>query len=109
MGKAIGGTLAGIIAILALTWLFQGNDFFLYRTFAPKYEATRRQVFENTKSYNQGMIQQLSDMEFQYVQADSAHKLALRSIILHEAADYDVDRLPPDLRAFIESLRPRSY
>lgn len=51
--------LFGVILLLGLIWIFQGNDFFLYRTFAPKYEKVRRQTFEQTKSYNQGMIQEL--------------------------------------------------
>ena len=77
----------------------------LYRYFAPKQEAVRRQVFEQTKSYNQGLVQELENMQFQYAQADDAHKAALASIILHRAADFDEDKLPRDLYAFIQQLR----
>ena len=91
--------------ILGLTWVFQGNDFFLYRAFAPKYEAVRRQTFEQSKAYNQGVQQELQNMEFEYVQADPAHKAALASIILHRAADYDESKLSPDLATFIDGLR----
>lgn len=94
-----------IVGIILLTWVFYGNDFFLYKFFAPKQESVRREVFEQTKSYNQGMIQELQNMQFEYVKADSVHKVALKSIILHRAADYDMDRLPVDLRNFIESLK----
>ncbi len=94
-----------VAVLMGLGWVVTGNEFFLYRYFAPKQEAVRRQVFEQTKSYNQGMIQELQNMQFQYEQADDAHKAALASIILHRAADYDEERLPADLGQFIRQLR----
>lgn len=91
--------LVALIIILALVWIVQGNEFFLFKVFAPQYEQVRRETFEQTKSYNQGMIQELQNMRFQYVQADAEHKAALANIILHRAADYPDDKLPPDLRS----------
>jgi len=97
--------IIAVIAILGLTWLGQGNDFFLYKFFAPKQEAVRREVFEQSKAYRQGAIQELQNMQFQYEQADEGHKTALRAIILHRAADFDPDAMPPDLRLFINQLK----
>ena len=97
--------LFAIIAILGVPWIIMGNNFFLYQFFAPKNEAVRRQTFEETKSYNQGMVQELQNMQFEYVKADPAHKDALKSIILHRAADYPEDKMPSDLRFFIQSLK----
>mgnify|MGYP001573481623 CR=1 FL=1 len=94
-----------VLLVLSLSWVALGNEFFLYQYFAPKFEGVRRQVFEETKSYNQGMIQELENMQFQYEQADDKHKPALAKIILHRAADYDEARLPLHLRTFINSLR----
>lgn len=105
-GKQIAGLiLLGLIIVIALTWVSRGNDFFLSKFFAPKQEAVRREVFEESKAFNQGMVQELQNMRFQYEQASSEHKAALASIILHRAADYDMEKLPPDLRSFIEGLR----
>lgn len=103
--KYMGIFFAVTVGLLGLTWVFTGNDFFLYRFFAPKEEAVRRQVFEQSKAYNQGMVQELQNMQYQYVQADKEHKAALASVILHRVADYDVDKLPPDTAAFIAELR----
>ena len=103
--KYMGIFFAVTVSLLGLTWVFTGNDFFLYRFFAPKEEAVRRQVFEQSKAYNQGMVQELQNMEFEYVKSGPNEKAALASIILHRAADYDEDKLPPDLRAFIDGLR----
>lgn len=103
--SAVGTFLGVCLVVLGLAWVTTGNAFFLYRYFAPKTEAVRRQVFEQTKSYNQGMIQELQNMRFQYEQADEAHKAALGDLILHRAADYDEDKLPVDLRVFVDGLR----
>ena len=97
--------LAVLVLGLGLTWIAQGNDFFLFKVFAPKYANVQREVFENTHSYNAGMRQELQNMQFEYEQADAAHKDALGSIILHRVADYDETKLPPDLRAFVDKLR----
>lgn len=107
VGKTIFGGFAFILAVLALSWLFMGNDFFMYKYFAPKQEAVRRQVFEQTKSYNQGMVQELQNMQFQYIQADKNHQDALADLILHRAADFDLEQptVPADLRQFILKLR----
>ena len=105
VGKIIGFGLLFLVVIMAFAWIAQGNDFFMYKFFAPKQEAVRRQVFEETKSYNQGMIQELQNMQFQYVQADDAHKAALADIILHRASDYNLNKMPADLRGFVEKLR----
>lgn len=104
MRYVLGGI--GILALLfGLTWIAEGNDFFLYQVFAPKRAAVERQVFEETKSYNDGMAQQLSSMELDYIKASPEQKAALRSVILHRYAGYDEARLPLDLRSFLSSIR----
>ena len=103
--KPVGLIILSIVAVLALTWVIQGNDFFLYKTFAPKYEGVRRDTFEQSKAYQQGMIQELQNMQFEYVQATPEQKTALRSIILHRVADFPEEELPIDLRLFINGLK----
>ena len=103
--KVVGVCLGGLLLILGITWIAQGNNFFLYRTFAPAYEQVRREVFEESKAYNQGMIQELQNMQFEYIKASPEHKEALSSLILHRAADYDENKLPSDLKMFIGELK----
>lgn len=97
--------LGFFVFVLGMAWIVQGNEFFLYRYFAPKQEAIRREVFEQSKAYNQGMIQELQNMQFEYVKVAPESKEALASIILHRAADYPLDKMPADLRSFIEGLK----
>lgn len=104
----IAAAVGGIFVLLfGLTWVVQGNDFFLYQFFAPKYEAVRRDVFEQTKSYNQGMIQELQNMQFEHAKAKPEQKDALASVILHRTADFNLNQaqVPDNLRKFIEQLR----
>ena len=98
------GALA-LVLLLGAGWVFQGNDFFLYKVFAPKYEQVRRETFEQTKSYRQGMVQELENMQLAYVKADSAGKRAMAPIILHRAADAQPSTLTPDLNSFLTELR----
>lgn len=100
--------IAFFVVVFGLTWAVQGNDFFMYKVFAPKYEAVRRETFEQSKAYNQGMIQELQNMQFAYVrEKDPEAKAALADIILHRAADYNLDdpRVPAGLRTFVRDLR----
>lgn len=103
--KVAGAIIGAVLALFLLTWIVQGNDFFMYKVFAPKYEQVRRETFEQSKAYRQGMVQELQNMQFEYVGADAAHKAALADIILRRAADFPPDDMPTDLWAFVSQLK----
>lgn len=100
-----------LVIVLALTWVFQGNDFFLYKFFAPRQEAVRREVFETSRAFNQGMVQELQSMRRDYVtSSDPEAKKALASVILHRVDGFNLDDpiVPQDLRSFVNDLRAQS-
>lgn len=97
--------LAGAVVFVGLMWGLAFNGLEMTRYFAPRMEQVRRQTFEQSKAFNQGMVQELQNMQFEYVKATDAQKVALASIILHRAADYDESQLPADLRRFINDLK----
>lgn len=105
IGGIIGLAVLGIIAILGISWIAQGNDFFMFKVFAPKYEQVRHDTFKNSQAYNTGMLQELRHAQLSYENADAEHKDAIGSIVLHQFADYDENRLPTDLRVFVQKLR----
>lgn len=105
MRYVLGGIVCFLLVVFGIGWAIQGNDFIAFRFWAPKYEAARRETFEQSKAYTQGSIQELQNMEFEYAKANSDQKAALASVILHRAADFDEARLPADLRGFISGLR----
>jgi hypothetical protein len=107
--KTFGYVLGGIIALLGFVWLVQGNDFFLYKTFAPKYEQVRRETFEQSHAFRQGHIQELQNMQFEYVKASPAHRAGLAGIAVRRAGDIpDIESLPADVRDFISCARSSS-
>lgn len=99
------GTSLLVGALIWAAWAIEGNDFLLAKYFAPKYEEVRRQTFEESKAYNDGMAQEVQNMQLQYIQADDTHKDAIASVVLHRVAGYDTSKLPLDTQTFIESLK----
>jgi len=97
--------LLSIIGLLVIIFAVQGESFFMYKLFAGRTEQVRREVFEQSKAYNQGMIQELQNMQFEYLKATKEQQAGLKSIILHRVADYDVNKLPTHLQAFVFQLR----
>jgi len=105
---AAAASLGALVLALVLTWVFQGNDFFVYKVFAPRQEAVRRSVFEKTRSFNQGMVQELENMQFKYLEtSDAEARAALADVILHRASGYDMsdDSVSPSLRSFVQKLK----
>lgn len=106
--KYVAGGIGLLVVMFGMTWLVEGNDFFLYKYFAPRQEQVRRQVFETTRSFNQGMIQELENMQFEYDKTtDPTAKDSLAQIILHRASGYNLNDpdVPQSLRTFISQLR----
>ena len=108
--RHIGWTIFWRLLLLGFIGVFggvmiQGTDFFLYKTFAPRMENVRREVFENTKSYRQGTVQTVQQYFMQYQTADDEHKEILRQSLLLTLADYDIEQLPPHLQTWVRQLR----
>lgn len=110
--KQVLASIAAFVSVMVLVcglgWFAEGNSFFMFKFFAPKKEQVRREVFEQSKAYSQGMVQELQNMQFEYVKASKDGKEAMRSIILHRAADVPPDAMPVELNAFIAGLRSQS-
>ena len=98
--------IAALAALLGLGWIVQGNDFFLYAVFAPKYEQVRRNTFEQSRAFNEGMAQELQRMWLDYQHATNPEeKAAIRSLVQHRVAGYDTDNIGnTQLRAFVRLM-----
>ncbi len=102
--QIIGAFIALIIIILTLSWIFTGNDFFLYKYFAPKQAAVERQVFLNTPSYINGMNQQIQDEMFKYYENTNNQEI-ISSLVLQQTAQFPLDQMTSDNRIFVQKLR----
>lgn len=92
------------IALGAITLMARTGKFLQDSIFAPKEEQLRRDVFEQSKAYRDGVVQELRSMQFQYQLADSEHRAGLASMIRHKAAGVPADAIPADLQQFITTL-----
>jgi hypothetical protein len=98
--------LGGLVFVIALGWLLHANQLAHDAVFGPTQAAVDRNIFEQSKSYRQGAIQELQNMQFEYVKANPDQQRALRSTILHRAADLPADApIPYDLLQFIQELK----
>ena len=85
--------------------MVQGNDFFMYKVFAPQYEQTRHDVFKRSQAYTDGKVQELQQYMLEYNKANPEHKAALKTVIIRESVNVDWNDLPSDLQAFITRLK----
>lgn len=93
-----------VVVVIVLAGLMFGS-FYAYQYFNPKYEAVRRQTFEESRAFNEGMVRDLENLRLEYIGAAPEKKAALRSVILHRFSVYDGNRLSFDLRQFYDQLQ----
>ena len=100
--------LGVLLAIDGVAFLATGSDLMFYQFYAPKYEAVRRQTFEQTRSFNEGMAQDLDQLRIEYSRAKTQdEKDVIKSTVLHRTAGYDMTNpsIAPEIRDFVSSLR----
>lgn len=110
MKKEISNIISGVVIVLAVltgVWFLAANSLLMKSVFAPANEAVRRETFEQSKAFRDGMAQEIRSLQIEYLRAEEAVKPALASAILHKAAQIDEAYLPSDLRAFVNSIKPR--
>jgi hypothetical protein len=99
----VGVVIFGSVAV-ALTWIFSANGLALRSVFGPAHEQVRRETFEQSKAYRDGLVQELRSLQFEYLKAPAELQPALASVIRHKASGIDAATLPADLRAFLSTL-----
>lgn len=102
--KTVFMSILALLGLMALGWLLAGNNLAMMKVFAPATEQVRRETFENSKAYRDGMIQELRAMQFEYMKADEAHKAGMANVIRHRLAGFPEDAIPSDLQQFIREL-----
>lgn len=105
--KVIGIILSALLAIFILTFIVQGEDWFMYKFWQPKMENVRREVFENTQSYVESKRQDLTKYRLEYLRDTSAtDRQALKMTIVQEFANFDESKLTePQLREFLRQMK----
>ena len=98
------GVFAGVLLLLFVLELFGLG---MFKFFAPKREGIRREVFEETKSYNHGVAQDLGKYFQEYQEAGTEReKEVIRSVVRMRFAEYDAENLQNDeLKRFLKNMR----
>lgn len=104
--KVIGLGLLILAGVIALAFALELGGLQWKRFFAPKHEAVRREVFKETRSYNEAKLQELTKYRLEYLRAkDPIEKAALASTIRHAFAEYDESKLPVELKNFLKKIK----
>ena len=100
-------TVVFIIVACALLMLGgQAFGFWSFSYYAPRYEEVRRQTFEQSRAFNEGMSRDIQNLIANYYAANSdAGKQAILATINQRLADVDQSKLPPDVRQFLSEVK----
>lgn len=100
-------SIVGIVAVFGVMFILGLYNLGMFKFFAPKYENVRREVFENTKSYTHGKIQDLAKYYEEYNKAETTDdKETIRQIILVRFAEFDETKIKAEkLKNFLVSMR----
>lgn len=105
----VGAVVAFIAFVILLGALGLGGRYINLKVegwFAPREANVQREVFENTKSYNEAKEQELLKTWKEYqTTKDEETRAALRSYVTHAFADYPIERLDPTLQNFVRECR----
>lgn len=88
------------VAVVAVCFLLYGGGYWIYTTWAPKYEEARRETFEHTPSFIRGKQQYLMRLYGEWSQADTAHRSALCAVARSEALALDAKYVPTHLQSW---------
>ena len=99
--------LSILVFVAILAFVSVGFNFATFKFWAPRMENTKRDVFLNTKSYNEGMISDLQRYYEDYNRVSSdTDKAAIRSYINMRFANFDDSKIENrQLAAFLIKMR----
>lgn len=99
--------LGSFIAIMVLLLGLQLAGVEWYKFIEPKKENAKREVFENTQSFNEGKIQDLARYYAEYLKDTTAvDKEAIKTVIQSQFSYFDTDKIDNfKLRQFLIDMR----
>jgi len=99
----------GVLGFVLFVGLILGLRFanlHIEKFFAPKEQSVKRQVFEETKSYVHGVLQDLGKYYDEYNKADKQEKQIIANVIKQRFAEFDANNIKSFvLRQWFVSVR----
>lgn len=105
VGLVIDGVILFVAVHLGLAYLGDAYDVWHTGYWGPKQAAVQNKVYESNTIYVQGKHDEINRLRRDYKTADPAHKAAIKEEVLDAAANIDPNKLPEDLRSFVQSLQ----
>ena len=106
--KMAAAAIFATVVLIVVGVMLSGANLEMTRFFGTRMESIKTDIYRENKSYIEGTRRDIREMMVEYYAAETdAHKDAISSLILHRSAELDRDRLPEELRTFIESLEAR--
>lgn len=94
-----------VVACIGLASFGAGElSYRIYARYAPLGEQVRRETFEQSRAFHEGMVRDLENLRLEWARGDAAQKAAVASIARHRLADVPDDILTPSLRAWRREL-----
>lgn len=95
-----------VFGIIAFVFILESLGVEWLRYFKPKYENVERETFLNTKSYNEGMVQELAKHFHEYQTGDEETKAAISGVIRVNFSNFPAERIENEgLRKFLVEQR----
>lgn len=85
------------------TCTYYGPD--IKKHFGVRYGNADREIFEETKSFVHGNIQNLNRLMLEYKTSEGQHKEAIRMMILTECSVIDMNKMPYTIQTFVNSIK----
>lgn len=108
MVKGFFAALLGTAGVLVLVFGLSYFGYALYSYFAPRYEQTRNNVFHHSQMYNDGMANDLRDLQRQWLQAKAENNTAvmnsIQAQVRSEFGSYNTSNLSPDMQEFLNEM-----
>lgn len=103
MKKRILYAFAAIGATIAVCYIVFFSPADLYRHFQGRQTNAEREVFKQSVTYNEGMLDDLAKYQYEYMQSDETEKKAIASLVRSRFANFDKSKIENiDLLRFLE-------
>lgn len=103
--KVIAAFIATIGVLLGFAFGVPAVQLTVMRMYGTELESVRTDIYRENKSYVEGTVRDLRELQVDYVKATDSQKESLAGLILHRANELDWDRLPADVRTFLNELK----
>lgn len=105
--KIVFAYISIFLGIIALGWILNYNDVLSLSFFGPKRAKIERKIFEESPSYVQGKITDLSNYKLQYETVkDDQSKEIIKNVIKEQFSSFNEKNLDdyPRLRSFLDQM-----